>query len=355
MYENKFEHELMEVRAGLLTTSNNDWSGGTTLGGAEINKVVDSMIEDALNRDVDFWPLIEKESVSQLAKIWNVRINLGSTNKSRFYSEGGAGTAFLSQKVQLYESAKALRSDYEVSGLMQASSSSYYDALADELGDAVSSHAIALEKSVICGSDASAYGFSGAFPGLLQLMGSFVYNGDTTTVHGIARAGGKAYLDVGVVDASGGALTLAMLDSAITKARKAGAKNDRLVFMCSYERHDEINQLLQAQQRFAGTLNLEGGFSVSTYKRVPIVPSLYMDKNGVNGSGATYADNALYLVNLDRCAFFNVAGVMAQHVPLGASGDDVRKDVSGGYVKTYGAFRFKEFTKHVLVANVAAP
>jgi len=355
MYEHKFENDLMEVRAGLLTTSNNNFAGGTTAGGAEINKVIDRMIEDALNREVDLWPLLEKENIGQLAKIWNVRRNLGSSDKSRFYSEGAGGTAFESQKRQLFESAKAVRSDYEVSGLMQAASSSYFDALADELQDAVSSHAIRLEKSVISGTDTSAYGIAGSFPGLLQLMGSNAYNGVTTTVHGTARAGANDDLDVAVVDASAGALTLAMLDSAITKANKAGARNDRKIFLCSHERADEINQLLQAQQRFAGNLDLEGGFSVSTYKRVPIVPSLYMDKNGVAAGGATGADNAMYLLNLDRCAFFSVANVMAQHVPLQHSSDQVRNDVSGGYVKTYGAFRIKEFTKQVLIADLAAP
>ena len=280
MYENVFDNEFMEVRGALLSTSNNNWAAGTTMGGAEVDHMVDRMIEDALNRGVDLLPLLNKRSVDQLGPIWTVRTDLGSTNKSAFYSEGGTGTDYPSSKVQLYEPAKQFRSDYGVTGLMAAVGG--FDVLADELKDAIDSHAIGLERSIICGSVTSAYGFASSFPGLLQLMGSYVYNGDTTTVHGIARASGKTYLDVAYVDANASNLALSHLDSAITASNKAGAKGDRRIFFCSEERVDEISQLLQTQQRFTGTLDLEGGFTVQTYKRIPIVGSRYMDANGLN-------------------------------------------------------------------------
>ena len=43
----------------------------------------------------------------------------------------------------------------------------------------------------------------------------------------------------------------------------------------SHERRDEINSKLQAQQRFAGTLNLEGGFTVDTYQGIPLIGSSF--------------------------------------------------------------------------------
>src|SRR3990167_10235617 len=148
---------MMEVRTALTTTSNT--TGGdarTGIGGVEINKKIDSMIVEFINKGVDLKPLIARKPLDQLSYIWNIRSDLGSTSKAAFYSDGATGTPYPSTKIQYFAPVKALRSDYEVTNLMIAGSVSYYNALEDEAQTAISELALAEEKAIICGTDTSA-------------------------------------------------------------------------------------------------------------------------------------------------------------------------------------------------------
>lgn len=355
----------MEVRTALQTSTNNDWSGGTTLGGAEIQKRVEEMAVEAYNKVVDLSPLLRRVNISQLAFIWNVvketAANSGMSNSSfSFYSEAANGTPAASAKAELYAVAKSYRTDYEVSGLMLAAGMG--NQLLEEARYAIESHAVGEERSIICGTDTSAYGFSGAFAGLLQLMSSYAALGDTTAIYGVTRASGVTYMDAQVVLAgatSADALDLPDLDAAITASNKTGGKNARRIFFCSEDRMDEISQLLQAQQRFnssGNTIEFDGGFRVLAYKRVPIVGSRFMDKNGVtyNGSSLTlsHADQAMYLLDLDQIQMVHVAGVNATHVPIMGADAQQRADVQGGYYKSYGVLVMKKFVTQVIIANL---
>ena len=368
----------MEVRGALLSTSNNNLWAGTVAGGAEINKAIDKMIVDNINRGVDLRPLITRKPLDQLAYIWNIRTDLGSTGKAAFYSEGATGTPYPSTKKQMYATALSIRSDYEVSGLMAAASRSYFDALADEAKDAIDDLKLSEEKTMICGTDTNAYGLASGYLGLYQLM---LWNGsnggdaegtaakdlgDTTTIFGTARAdsAGTRFLDVsyviaGTAGTATGVLELKHLDEAKDRSDKHGGKDAERVYFCSVERASEINRLLQPQQRFAGTLELEGGFKIATYKGIPIVSSRYMDKNGQTNTStwdaSTDSDNSMYLLDLDQIEFRVLAGVDAKHVPIMGDDTSIRKDVSGGYFKTYGVLVMKKFTTQVNICNLTAP
>ena len=246
---------LAEVRTALLTTTNA--TGGdtrTALGGNEIQKLIDRLIVDALNRGTDVRRKVRRRNMNnQLGYIWNIRTNLGSSSKAKFYNDGAGGTPFPSTKIQYFAPAKSYRADYEVSNLMIAGSSSYYDAIEDEARDAVSALELLEEKAIISGSDTSAYGFSGSFDGLLQLMGSNATLGDTDTVYGTARAGARDELDVALVAAAAtttASFNMDLLDSAITLSKKADGGGFDKFFLCSVEREDEIAQKLQPQQRY---------------------------------------------------------------------------------------------------------
>ena len=352
---------LLQVRAALLTSSNTVGVVASSQGGAEINKRIDSMMIDAVNRSVDLRPMVTRKPLDQLSYIWNLTTDF-ENSRVAFYSEGAAGTPQPSKRTQLFAVAKAIRSDYEVTNLHVAGSSSFYNAMEDEARNAVAALVIAEEKSYICGANTSAYGLTGAYDGLLDLMDSNAAYGSTSTVYGVARASARDELDVQVVHAAPtttAALTLAHLDSAITSSDKRGVKGNKRMFFVSPERHDKINQLLQAQQRFMGTLELEGGFSVSTYKRIPVVSSRFMDKNGVTWNGTvrteSFADNALYLLDMDNIEFRVLDGVDATHVPITGADTSIRSDVQGGYFKTYGVFVMKRFDSQVIIDNLSAP
>ncbi|MBI4451948.1 hypothetical protein HY637_00835, partial [Candidatus Woesearchaeota archaeon] len=235
---------LKEIRSNLSTTTNNDWTAGTTGGGAELQKKIDAMVVDFINRDVDLTPLVARKPMppGNVNFFWPVKTDLGSTGKAAFYSEGATGTPYPSTMVNLNATPKSLRSDYEVSGMIKAASQGgFYDALEGEAKDALSQLKLVQEQAFICGTDTNAYGFSGSYNGLLQLMRWHTSNGgdtegtaankmlDTTSVYGVTRAAGTTYLDVsyvlaGTIGTSTGALELAHLDRAVTLSNKHGGK-----------------------------------------------------------------------------------------------------------------------------------
>lgn len=357
---------LLSVRAALTSTANT--TGGDTrtgIGGNEIQKMIDKVITDDVNRDVDLLPLIPRKPMNQLSFIWNIRTNLGSTTKAVFYSDGTGGTPYESTKVQYFAVALALRSDYAVTGLVQAAASGFYDALEDEARDALSRMIIVEENAIISGADTGAYGVTGAYNGLLQLMDSNATFVDTTTIFGVARASARDELDVSLVAAgatSQDALSLADLDAAIRVSDDAGGKGHRRIFFCSTARGYEINQLLQPQGRFvigAGSLELDGGTRVTSYLGIPIVTSRFMDKNGVTWNGSTKTrsgtDAAMYLLDLDSIEFRVVAGVDRTHVPVNGNATNIRNDEVGGYFKTYGILVMRRFRTQVLIYNLSVP
>jgi len=384
------EDPLSEVRA-ILTTATNATGGVASVGGgAEIQKQIDTMIADTINRGVDLRPLVTRKPINQLTYLWNIRADLQSTTAVTFQAtEGQGGVPYFSTKHQLYAQCKALRSDYEVTNIMIAGSSSYYDALADEAQCALDNLKLYEERCMIDGSDATyGYGLTNSYPGLRQMIGRWYdSNGgetessnahkmqDATAKYGITPNGSYDVLDpsyvvAGTAGASGatGVMELPYLDEAITRSNKHGGKDHERIFFCSEERVNEINQLLQPQQRFAGTLNLEGGFTISTYKGIPIIGSRYMDRQGITNTTSDSAgnvavssatDNAMFLIDLNNVEFRVLNGVDAQHVPVsnayyGAATYN-RADTQGGFFKTYGTFVVRAFNSHVVIWNLTAP
>ena len=383
------EDPLMDVRAILTTVTNTAGGLAGTGGGAEIQKHIDTMIADTINRDVDLRPLVTRKPINQLTYFWNIRADLQSTTAVTFQStEGQGGTPYFSTKYQLLAQAKSLRSDYEVTNIMTAGASSYYDALADEAQAAIDNLKLYEERCMINGTDTSAYGLANGYAGLRQTIGLWydTNGGDTessnahkmqdaTAKYGITPDGNYDILDpsyvvAGTAGASGatGVMELPYLNSAITRSNKKGGKDHERIFFCSEEREDEINELLQPQQRFAGTLNLEGGFSISTYKRIPIVGSRYADMFGITNTTSDSAgnvaidgdtDNAMFLIDLTQIEFRVLAGVDAQHNPVSGAyhGSAMynRADTQGGFFKTYGTFVVRTFQPHVCIWNLTAP
>ena len=373
----------MDVRASLTTTSNAD---GTLVASqtVEIQHKIDQVIADVINRGRDLGPLVARKPLDQLSYHWVLRTYLsdGTNNKFQVYADGGAGTPYPSKKILQIATAISYRADYEVTGLMIAGSSSYYDALGDEASAALDELKLGEEKMMICGEETSAYGVTSGFDGLLQCMRWHSSNGgdtegtsankmaDTDTMFGNTRADsvlGKAldvsYVIAGTAGTSTDVLELKHLDKALTQSNKKGGKGHERIFFCSEERVDEIDQLLQPQQRFKGTLNLEGGFTLSTYKGTPIIGSRFMDKNGATNEtswdSTTDADNSMYLLDLNEIQMRILAGVDSQHVmvegDVGGTAGYNRADVRGGYFKTYATFVFRSFNSQVHIANLTAP
>ena len=99
---------LLQVRAALLTSSNTVGVVASSQGGAEINKRIDSMMIDAVNRSVDLRPMVTRKPLDQLSYIWNLTTDF-ENSRVAFYSEGAAGTPQPSKRTQLFAVAKAIR------------------------------------------------------------------------------------------------------------------------------------------------------------------------------------------------------------------------------------------------------
>ncbi len=379
----------LNLRTALDTTT--ETTGGdqrTGIGAVFIQKEIDRLIKETRNTSVDFSPHVQRKSMRQLAKIWNLKTSLGATSKSAFYSDGGTGTPRPSVFLQLFAPAKALRSDYEVTGLALAASSSYFDALGSEASDALRSHAFTEEQAFILGADSDSegtgltlnnqVGVTGAYDGLKQLLSSAVgvsdgFTGgfaDASTTYGSQRSStstDREYkLNVRTVCTSSGAtspLSTDNLNKAITVGNIEGAKQSRRMYLVSETRMDEISALIAPQGRYvigAASVELDGGQRVLSWRTHPIISSRLMALYGVTSSDSTSVsfvdtDNCVLLLDMDNIVFYNIAGVDTRHVPIMGADASQRSDVEGGYFKTYGIFIVEKFNTQVVIWNLSTP
>lgn len=381
----------MQIRTAL--TSTGETTGGDTrtgVGAVFIQKEIDRMIRETINRETDFRQLVPRKNMRQLAYIWNLKTSIGSTVKAGFYSDGSYGTPYPNQYLQLYAQALALRSDYEVTGITMAASTSYFDALNTEAKDALTALALTEEQAFILGNDASSestgitlnglVGVTSAYKGLKQLLSSAVAvaDGDSggfadaSTAYGSTRSSTSTEreyaLNVQTVNTSSSAqnpLSTDNLNAAITVSNIHGGKRHNRIFLCSERRMDEISDLIAPQGRYvigASSVELDGGMRVLTWRGIKIISSRFMAFLGVtsiNGTSVTFEDDdhCVLLLDMDNISFRCVAGVDARHVPIvgGTGTGNIRLDVEGGYFKTYGVFVVERFNTQVVIWNISNP
>ncbi len=358
---------LGAIDNGTITDANitglPDRSSGA-FGGVETQVIIDRMIIDAFSRDTEFNKIVTRERMQPgtITHSWNLQGDAGLT-KSIFYNEGGKHIPNPSLRKNCIVVAKSLRSDYEVSGLLIAGG--FFDVLAAEGRDALTQMNLVEEQAFVNGTDASD-GVTGSYLGLHQLLLQNTAHGDTSAIYGLTR-GTDDELDVQAVDGgtSGtarGVLDLADMDAIITKCdkRKLGG---RRVFLMSFERMDEVQQLLQPQQRFSGGIEQPAGFRVPTYRTVPLVRSKRMSFVGVTNTGSASndasTDAVIFYLDMDNIVFKTVGGVDKAHIPIMGNGDTnnsfSRSDVRGGYYKTYGMIVVKRFDSQGMIWNLLTP
>jgi len=379
----------LQIRTALDSTT--EVTGGdarTGVGAVFIQKEIDRMVIETINKSTDFRQLVQRKTMLQLARFWNLETSIGSTVKTKVYDDGGTGVPYPNKYLQLYAPAISYRSDYEVTGMAIAASSSYWDALDVEARSALQSHAMTEEQMMILGDDTSSestgitlngkVGVASGFKGLKQLLSSVVAVADgstggfadASTAYGSTRSAtvtDREYaLNVKTVCTDSSAtsvLTVPNLNSAITVGNIAGAKQARRMFLCYERRLDEVSSLIAPQGRYmvgASMTELDGGMSILSWKNIPIVGSRLMAFLGVtsaDGSAVVFADtdNCMLLLDMDNISFWNVAGVDAFHQPVSGADASQRSDVVGGYFKTYGLMTMDKFNTQVVIWNLTAP
>ena len=379
----------LQVRTALDSTT--EVTGGdarTGVGAVFIQKEIDRMIRETINKDTDFRQLVPRKTIYQRAYIWNMETSIGSTVKTAVYSDGGTGTPYPNQYLQCVAPAISYRSDYEVTNFTLATASSYFDALDREARSALQSHALTEEQMFILGDDATAestgltlnaqVGVTSSFKGLKQLLSSAVavasgYSGgfaDASACYNHTRSStvtDKEYaLNCKTVCTSGSAsnpLSTDNFNASITVSNIAGAKRSNRIFLCSERRMDEIGDLIMPQGKYvigASSVELDGGQRVLSWRGIKIIASRLMALLGVtstNGTSVTFADtdNCVLLLDMDNISFYNVAGVDAMHVPVMGADASQRSDVQGGFFKTYGVFVVEKLNTQVVIWNLSTP
>ncbi len=380
---------FLNMRTALDSTT--EVTGGDTrtgVGAVFIQKEIDRMIKETMNKDTDFRQLVPRKTMYQLARIWNLKTSLGSTAKAAVYSDGGTGTPQPNQYLQMVASAISYRSDYEVTGLTMAASSSYFNALDTEARDAVAALALTEEQMMILGDDTSSestgitlngkVGVASGFKGLKQLLSSAVAvaDGDTggfadaSTFYNHTRSSTSTDREYQLncqtvcTDSSAqSALSTNNLNAAITIGNIKGAKRANRIFLVSERRMDEISALIVPNGRYeigASMAELDGGLSVLRWKGIPFISTRLMAFLGVtssDGSSVTFADtdNCVLLLDMDNISFYNVAGVDAAHRPITGSDSGSRYDVEGGYFRTYGVLAMEKVNTQVVIWNLSVP
>lgn len=380
---------FLQVRTALDSTT--ETTGGdqrTGIGAVFIQKEIDRVVRETINKDVDFRPLVQRKPMRQLAYIWNLETGLNDgTSKTIVYSDGGTGVPRPNQYLQLFAPAISYRSDYEVTGMTQAASSSYWDALDREARSALQSHALTEEQMFILGDDSTAtttgltlnaqVGVTSSFKGLKQLLSSAVALadgdtggfGDASDAYGSTRSAtstAREYkLNVQTVNTSKstqGPLSIPNLNAAITVSNIQGGKNANRIFLCSERRMDAISDLIAPQGRYiigASSVELDGGQRVLAWRNHKIISSRLMALYGATSAGSsitfTDTDNCTLFLDMDNISFRSVAGVDTRHVPIMGADASQRSDVEGGYFKTYGIFVVEKFNTQVVIWNLTTP
>ena len=96
------------------------------------------------------------------------------------------------------------------------------------------------------------------------------------------------------VNAGSSTLTLAMLDAMIDLV-----KGEPTMIICSKRGRREINALLQAQQRYVDTIEVNGGFKVISYNGIPI----FIAENILDNEGTGTNETRIFCLNTTKDVF----------------------------------------------------
>lgn len=161
-------------------------------------------------------------------------------------------SGFSRETVQL----KILRIAGGVSGFQQTVSSKFINALQSEISGAVEGFSEALEWALVHGNKNDAY----QFDGLEALMLA-----DATAKKSIATGGN--FLDVD------GVIALSNLDTMIdATSGYRDAVRDKKAFLMTPQMISKVSGLQTRVSRDVATMEFEGGFVMSTYRGIPLVP-----------------------------------------------------------------------------------
>lgn len=196
---------------------------------------------------------------------------------------------------------KIVRTWNGVSGFMQQLSQRFVNALEEAIETSILGFANTLEWLTLYGNTADTYQFSG----LMQQM--------------IADSTAKAN---NILDLASAPVTLSHLDSAIDAATKyTRSSEDQWAFMMSRPMISRISGLQTRVTRDVPVMEYEGGFVMTTYRGIPLLPSNLLVPAASTTSPAATAAAAAGGTLADDEYFYVIASVTAEGEQLPGTED----------------------------------
>lgn len=197
---------------------------------------------------------------------------------------------------------KIMRIAQKVTGFQQSASRTFVDAVAEEIDTAVMSFADLMEFSAMwaVSDDLTTYDITGDGYQTTGLYGWMLQDNDD------ADGSDSNIYDANANGAAGATVTLSMLDTiyARTVGKYRNFMRDPYIWLMSQSMIDKVSGLQTRISRDVPRIEFEGGFVMSTYKGVPIMPSQFCAPTSstatptslaaATASGGSLADDTYY-------------------------------------------------------------
>lgn len=251
--------------------------GQTQAGTVLVDKEIDATIQQMVEYKNPIRMNLPRKTGSGAA--WYVNRRAAGSTAAEFVNDTDTITEDTGTYTQVTFSFKTIAAQGKVTRFMQAIGRSYTDVLAEEIEAKARDFKDYEEWGLIYGSTSTS---SKQFDGLAILI-------PTSQAIGMTTAAG------------GASLTLAKMDEAIDKC--AGEPD---MIIASKRSRRALVSLLQAQQRFVNTVEVQGGFILISYNNIPIYISTRMlNTETFDGSTVTShtggATASIYFVDTEYC------------------------------------------------------
>lgn len=265
---------------------------------------LDPIIGEYLGKVSPMWAALPKKQADGKTHEYTIRTAVPQAwFEGELATPAPATSTYKRESVQL----KILRVAGGVSGYQQAVTERFVNALQAEVEGAVQGFGEMVEWAILHGNKADAY----QFDGLDALMAA-----DATARKSIATGGN-------ILDGAGSTIALSNLDSmidAVNSYRIGG--NDRRVFVMSNAMISKITGLQTRISRTVQTVDFEGGFRMSTYRDIPLVPSSFVSPSSTTTSPTVTATAAAGGAMADGTYHYAIASVTATGEQLMGVTDD---------------------------------
>lgn len=271
--------------------------------GALVPKIIDPMLLELQRRYSPFVRAIPSGRWDSTTYYFNQRTNRATGG---FVTDGGARPMSQSTYVQQSFTIRNLQAVGAVTGYSQAVTRQVIgDLRAREVSGTIQGLYWDIETAMCWGSEAATqFGPYPQFSGLDSLVADFTSSNKNS------------------IDQAGATMTLPMLDQMIDTVEQNASTsigNTDYMLLMSSTSNSKIAQLLQAQQRFQGEVEVEAGLVVMTYRNIPIVKTSFLGARNITMNPVTTSSATTGGVLPATTTYrYRVSAVVARQGEIGA-------------------------------------